>query len=708
MIVNVTNPETNTNATDWKSGFSDKIDLKKTSDDIKAEAWALQWEVTAQQDSLKAQNDLKKQIPQQPEQEKTKTEQQQMIEHLIVLISQYENLLSDIHSKEGNNGTKHQLQYQLTQNINDLKSIQNDLQNHTYNNLNTYKARIWELEYFLSHYENVRQIITLWWKTSDIHAIIDSKSDAKHAQRYERRDAKSQQQMNTLLKDTAITSLWNNDMERYEEYLEMVVNWIVEPSTHPFYTAHKQSFNMIQNINPTLYWTLVPHDKNNRISCVTYCQNLNTWTQSVPYITYENKSFNQKIWEWFANTLEKRWALSGDPRQKEARTKAWSAIAIWWAILCWVKILKNLFSSKESNPNKRWKTLLRWWSLLALFNWDKIVKWWKNRFQDAFNWHPAEKTKMIAESFQTYWFADTDAIKIADKYVWAPVATMSALHFIPIYELTNQKIIEYNEWKFHLNLDNYNKYIDQYNWNDDQKKIVKESAQKLNDENSISDWLKAFWIKTENDLQQITWNDKTKTLAQTDEVKKWYQQCVERLSHWVNTKLYNEWLRAKDTESLDKIIAEYDNNKWEKTANELIIKWLQEWLLAPKDTNKQYSIENIMQYSKELNANLENKTIEDLHINFDTYEEMFDIINLTNFIKENFKWKEAKSENPFHIAPEKLWRIEFDNTQRYEIRKNETDVIKAPTLKSFLDKKEKREEYVKYLNLKWNYEQKNS
>ena len=64
--------------------------------------------------------------------------------------------------------------------------------------------------------------------------------------------------MNNILHDTAITSLRNDDMERYEEYLEAVVNGQVEPSSHPFYRAHAQSFRMIQATNPSLYQTLVP------------------------------------------------------------------------------------------------------------------------------------------------------------------------------------------------------------------------------------------------------------------------------------------------------------------------------------------------------------------------------------------------------------------------------------------------------------------
>ena len=44
----------------------------------------------------------------------------------------------------------------------------------------------------------------------------------------------------------------------FEEYLEAVANGQIEPSSHPFYKAHAQSFRMIQCTNPSLYQMLTP------------------------------------------------------------------------------------------------------------------------------------------------------------------------------------------------------------------------------------------------------------------------------------------------------------------------------------------------------------------------------------------------------------------------------------------------------------------
>jgi hypothetical protein len=49
---------------------------------------------------------------------------------------------------------------------------------------------------------------------------------------------------------------------------------------------------------------------------------------------------------------------------------------------------------------------------------------------------------------------------------------MSALHFVPIYDLNAQKIIEYKNNEFQFNYDNYKNYINNYNRTAEQKKIV--------------------------------------------------------------------------------------------------------------------------------------------------------------------------------------------------------------------------------------------
>ena len=119
------------------------------------------------------------------------------------LLEKYKDLKKWIRGAEWNRNTRSTLRSWLWENIKSLERIQRDLKKHSYNNLSTYKARVWELLYYYEHYEQVRELIVLWQQTSDIHTIIDSKQ------------AKYQQRMNEILHDAALKSMLNNDMERY-------------------------------------------------------------------------------------------------------------------------------------------------------------------------------------------------------------------------------------------------------------------------------------------------------------------------------------------------------------------------------------------------------------------------------------------------------------------------------------------------------------
>jgi len=169
-------------------------------------------------------------------------EQETMLSVVRDLLQKYQSLRKWIKSSELNLQTKLQLTHWLDENINNLKNIRKDLwwdneslkdknreiqikdNAHTYSDLTTYKARIWELLYFYKYYEQIRQIIVLWGRTSDIHAIIDSIQDAKKSRYYENQDKKYQKKMNDVLRNPAKTSQQNKDMERYEEYLENMIN----------------------------------------------------------------------------------------------------------------------------------------------------------------------------------------------------------------------------------------------------------------------------------------------------------------------------------------------------------------------------------------------------------------------------------------------------------------------------------------------------
>ena len=629
------------------------------------------------------------------------------------LLKKYESLKSWIKWTEWNGSTKIQLQKELNQNIKKLRNIQRDLnKGHTYQNLTKYKNDIWQLMAYYESYEQARQNIVVWWKTSNIPVVIDSKQDAKRAKRNKESDAKYQQNMNDILHSTAITWLWNNDMERYEEYLKLVVNWHIEPSSHPFYKAHEQSFNQLKNTNPSLYEALVPSWAwRTQYRVVMWAPESWTISWSTIRTASQSESFPSRLGKWFGDVLWNIFpSIENNPRQKQAWEQAGAVVALWWAIFMWFKMLKNVFTSKEKNPNKRRDAALRGWWLLALTNWDKIIKWGKNWVQDAFNWHPAEKIKATNELFKTYWFSDTEALNIAEKYIWAPVATISALHFIPIYELTAQNIIEHNNDRFSFNYNNYKKYINSFDRDSDQKKIVLAAWEKLKDDDSINAWLATFSVNSPSDLNRIAWWNKNKTLVDSTEVQNWRKECVDRIKSGVNQELFNQWLRATDEESAAKIVREYNEHWWENIKKselkQLVILRMKEWLLQINGEVK-YDLEDML---NDPNVNLENKTMKwftdswGTKISFDSYKDLFDIVRLTKIIKDKFRKRPAKTNNPFHIAI--FWNTEFDDHKFWEVWENgtfrgDTDVLKARTLaKTSPTLKWNKQFYVDYLN-KW-------
>ena len=654
-------------------------------------------------------------------------EQEIMLNHVRDLLQSFQSLKSWIKSSEWNWATKRQLKHWLNENIENLKNIRTDLwwdneslkdtnkqikikkDTHIYTDLSTYKWRIWELEYYFSHYEQVRQIIVLGGRTSEIHAIIDSIQDAKRSKYYEEKDNKYQQRMNEILHDPAITSLRNDDMERYEEYLKKVINWEIEPSSHPFYNTHCQSFRMIQQINPSLYKILAPNRR--KITQNTVPVVLPTTWAIIEWIpatvtvgrTNQPESFSSKFGKWFSEVLSNIFPkMENNPRQKKAWEQFGTVAALGWSIFMWYKVLKNIFSKKADNPNKRGKAAWWWTALIALFNGDKIIDWWK----DALNIHPAERIQASNEILQTYWFSDSDASRITEMYIWAPMTTMWALSFIPIYELTSQEIITFSNNKPHYNFDKYQNYIENYEWTPEQKEILIKTWKKLNDEILSSAFL------TLNITEEYLRQNQDKKLSELPEVQNRILNNRE-VSSWVNSELYKQWLKAKNAETARTIILEYNQNWWNDISKdklkELMIKWMKDWLLEINDSEKKYEIEDLINNE---NIDLENKTIKWLTnswwmlLEFESYKELFDTMHLTQWIKKNFKWRPAINEAPFHIAV--WWRVEFDDTERYKAWKNETDVLKNRTLSKTSSLLWKNKQfYVDYLNNRRKEEGKN-
>lgn len=204
-----------------------EVEISLTTLETKIEVWSLKNDIES--------DATKETLSENPEQET-------MLSVVRDLLQKYQSLRKWIKSSELNLQTKLQLTHRLDENIKNLKNIRKDLwwddeslrekdkeikikeNAHIYSNLTTYKARIWELIYFYEYYEQIRQIVVLWWRSSDIHAIIDSIQDAKKSRYYENQDNKYQQKMNDVLRNPAKISQQNKDLERYEEYLENVIN----------------------------------------------------------------------------------------------------------------------------------------------------------------------------------------------------------------------------------------------------------------------------------------------------------------------------------------------------------------------------------------------------------------------------------------------------------------------------------------------------
>lgn len=631
-------------------------------------------------------------------------------------IEKCEQLSDSIHSTEWNGRSKRQLKKNLKWAIKDMNNMIEDIDTleeswWRYNSLDVNKNRLGEIiYYYYTNREPARQMITLWKRVPHINWLIDSERDAKRMWRFINNSQEHQQKMAELLKDPMLLHLLWDDQHALSQYYADVINWHIEPSTHPFYTQHMQSFQLMKKVSPELYWNLAPRMPW-QITYNTYCQrNPQLYPQ---YLKNNNiichpQSFNDRLWHKITDIMAKVFPwIDSDPRKRQAWEKAWSIAALGWAVVLGFKFLQSLFSKKHDW--KRKEVGLFWWWLLALLNADKIVNW----TQDAFGWHPAEKTKMLTDEFQTYWFTDKQAIEIADRYIWAPVTTMAALHFIPMYDLESKNIIKNEDGEFVFDVNNYNKFIDQLAWDENHKEQVKKAWEKLDKDKCIWAWLGALWIKTREKFKSLFNWDKNKTLAQTEEAQKGYAKAVERVKSWVNKVLHEQWLRVKNPDDMDKIMEEYGTwQKSRKEINALILDWMKRDLLEFSSDKKLYTIKEMLndsEYTSEIN--FDKMTMRWLkysewanEIEFSTYTELFETVHITNWIKKHFAWREdAKDARPFHFN--ERWQLEFNNTEWYEIYKNETAVIWLRKLRKDLSTINKNKEaYEKYLN-DWRFSQ---
>lgn len=565
---------------------------------------------------------------------------------------------------------------------------------------NEYKNRLGKIIFdYYSNREPARQLIMMWQRVPVINWSADTKAEARKDRRRAKNNSEHQIDMSELKKNTALyTMIWASAAEWWD-YCDFISQWWVA-TWHPLYIQYTEWFNNVRLYNPDIYRAITPKWQ---ITYNTYCQRDPARYEA--YCRNNNivctpQSYNRRFWNRFANMMEQIFPerMNRDPRQRQAWSNIWSLLAIWWTIFMWFKALQSL--KKDKDWNRNWWGFA-WWAAwtLALLNADTVI----STIQDAFNWHPAEKSRMVSEAFRKYGFPDETARNMVDRYIWAPVTTMSALHFIPIYELESQHILEDKNGEFEFNYANYEKYINQLHRTNDQKRQVLKAWKKLDEDKCAWAWLKAFWIATREKLRSLFWSDKNKTLADTDEVKNWWENLERRVTCWVNAELYKNWLRIKDPEKVDAIMKEYEEKKDNTKMNELILEWMKGGLLEFND-NREYTLNEMLENN---DIDLENMTMRWFkysewanEVKFSTYKELFEVVYVTDWIKRNFKWRTtAKDESPFHINT--WWQLDFNDTEWYELHRQDATVVSLkefknmPTIKNNRDVKDA---YVDYLN----------
>lgn len=646
-------------------------------------------------------------------------EQQQLAKDVDLLLWKYQDLVKWISSAEWSWKTKRELKHRLNENIESLKRIKKDLEKHNYNNLATYRARVSELTYYFEHYEQVRQIVVLWWRTSDIHAIIDSKQDARYARRQENKDAKYQSSMNDILHEAALTSLWNDDMERYEEYLEAVLNGQVEPSSHPFYTAHRRSFAMIQATSPNLYWALVPN-RSWQIRYDTYCQQ--NGIPCRPNGLDPNRRYRTwTIWDDVASMIEdsqiRRWKET-NPRQREALRRVWNVCSVAWCIALGIGILREIFPWKaERERRKKWESRLNRWKVLGLWAgiyWIRHYTQIKDTVLDVFNLDPdsyvarrqSERAREQAQN--NMWLSQSEANELVNQKITYPTLVAASIWSIPIKQLIEQKIVEEKDWKLVLNKANYAAYVETMAsvlWRSDkdkQKMLDRISTDEA--ANSISNGLAYCWVNTLNDLNNLKESD-TSTLMDSATFKTKYKAQIEAITKqtWIFANMAKQWFIPVWLDQTIKILEEYDSNK---NTNEQILQRLKSWLLKANPDNRiKYNINEMLSSPYVDLMNLDKMTMNWFtnwanEIKFSSYWELFEAVYLTEWIKKNYAWRtDAKSIDPFHINVR--WQLEFDNTEWYELHKNEVNIISLREFRNIPTVRDNKQFYVEFLNKWW-------
>ncbi|MCK9466990.1 MAG: hypothetical protein M0P94_01565 [Candidatus Absconditabacterales bacterium] len=594
-----------------------------------------------------------------------------------------------------NRYSKHRFEQVIRDDIRSLKSIKRELKRYSYTtNMDYFANYINTMKSHQKQLETVRQMVSTGNNTAEIPAMLDSIKDVKKEALFQDIAASYNIEYNKILKDATLAKLLNKDLEGLQEYLIGVWSGDIEhPEQDKFYEKHKKDFKEIQSINPGLYREITTkRQKNNnpKKENVSPEYRNSQIERNNRYCSKSGVGAFDQIGNMFSELVYK----GNDPKKQEARAQAGKIGALIGGVVLGFKFIQSLFS-KKGTEGKRKNVALYGGGLFALLNMPKLV----DRGKTAFG-------KSYEQQAKGHNIENTE---IEQKYIKPPIIAMEALGGIPIQTLIDEGVVIEKYGKLKLDYERYENLTGFLHTNgkisETEKKSMLRAMNKIkSDESLLSEGLALLGIDSIKSLENEAGNNSTKTLLDSPKMAEHFNNISESP---MNAILANEGLEPKNAQARYEMTKDYDPDNF---GNNKTIEWMKSGLVKLKENNKNYTLDKMLEHPE---LNLETKTINKLKnnsgnsIQFQNYEEMFNAIQLTDFIKENFKGKSAKSDNPFHTNL--LGNIEFDNTNRYELWKNETNVVNANFYKNTLENlsstlSKHKNDYIKYLNERWKTE----
>ncbi len=568
-----------------------------------------------------------------------------------------------------------------------LRSIKRELNNYNYTtNVDYFVDYIEEMKSHKEQLEKVRQMVTTGKNTAEIPAMLDSIGDIRKEELFQNIAAEYNFEFNQIMKNATLKKLWNKDAEGFQQYLKDVRSGDIQnPSQNKFYTKHKADFEEIMKKNPALYMDITT--KRKRYYNYEYASSwYNNHYNKHPEVCRRKNWIFDRSGEFIADKLEDMWLIKNE-KQKEAVKKLGKFAMVWTAIFLGFKFIQKLFAKKWTKNKRRDTALFGWW-LLALLNVDKVTNFGKDLFNIDWKKQTID-TKKTAEKM----YIEEENV---EQYIKPQYTTVATLWWIPINTLIEWDFLTEKNWKFEIDSDDYKNYIKSSNMDKDKEELILENLEVIKEDDDIlNNWLNSFWINDLDDLKKIAWNDNEKTLLDSNKTNEY----INNVTSGVNMKLSEEWFKPKNKKAWYEMTQEYDQENFNDNK---ILEWANRWLIEIEDDDKNYKLDEMINNNE---LDLYNKKIKWLDIKFDTYEELFDAMNLSNTIIDIFKNKTAKTENPFSEKLFGIGNIEFNNEDWYAVRniRWDTDVIRSNPIRNTLKEisqnlNNKSWTYVEYLN----------